>query len=264
MLARKNPAARAEPDGGVGWFGSVYRRRAVKPEMAADYSTRDATAALQGLGPLGLTVRTRTTMVLPTGVRGMVSEALVMLRMGVRSQSGPAFRSSDHGDLEFVEAEVGHAAPAGDHLAREAGGAQGELGGSGEQLGRAAAFAQVPAHAGEGFIRGIGGLTGAGATLQDIAGIGAYSHLGDAGGLQLGFQAGNLIRQRALTIVGIGEVGQIGGEVRIVNILRQAIPDLEGEGHEGGGLGIRKVQQPATSINHHLWHCKDQGLRHCR
>ena len=61
-------------------------------------------------------------------------------------------------------------------------------------------------------------------------------------GLQLGFQAGDLVREGALAIVGSGEGGQIGSEVRIINILRQPIPDLEGEGHEGGGLGIGNVQ----------------------
>ena len=46
------------------------------------------TASLQGLGPLGLTVRTRRCICLPMVARGRVSLALVVLRTGMRSQSG--------------------------------------------------------------------------------------------------------------------------------------------------------------------------------
>ena len=62
-------------------------------------------------------------MVLPTGVGGRLREALVTLRRedGVPIRAGGGvFR---HGGLEFVEAEVFHAAPAGGHFARETGGA---------------------------------------------------------------------------------------------------------------------------------------------
>ena len=76
----ENPAARAKPDGGVGWFGSVFRRRR---RTRLQHKRGDGGAP--GAGALGIDGADAETLVLPTGVRGRVSEALVMLRMGVRS-----------------------------------------------------------------------------------------------------------------------------------------------------------------------------------
>jgi hypothetical protein len=48
-----------------------------------------------------------------------------MLRMGGEVPVRAGIQVFQHSDLAFVEAEVGDAAPAGDHFARKAGGAEG-------------------------------------------------------------------------------------------------------------------------------------------
>jgi len=109
-------------------------------------------------------------------------------------------------------------------------------------LGGAAAFAQLPADAGEGFVGGVVGFAGAGADFQDVAGVGGFGQLGEAGGLGLGIKAIEEVRKTALARVGGGKSGGVIGEFRVVGNLRHAIPNLQGDAHHNGGLGIGDIQ----------------------